>query len=160
MNRPAQSGPDGSERRAPDCRINPRARQQVSTALCRRTCADVPYRTGLAGLARPRSCNAVSSGATGARDAAVERAAETGDRRIKRVDAERNAALSQRRAASVVKWLTNRGGIDASRLSPKGYGKDEPIDTNDTDEGRQRNRRVQFKILTTDSATNLKDGAP
>jgi OmpA-OmpF porin, OOP family len=71
-----------------------------------------------------------------------------------------NQTLSQRRAASVVKWLTNRGGIDASRLAPKGYGKDEPIDTNDTDEGRQRNRRVQFKILANDSATNVKDGAP
>ena len=69
-----------------------------------------------------------------------------------------NQALSQRRAASVVKWLTTRGGIEASRLSPKGYGKDEPIDSNDTEEGRQRNRRVQFKILATDKATNVKDG--
>jgi OmpA-OmpF porin, OOP family len=70
-----------------------------------------------------------------------------------------NQALSQRRAASVVNWLTTRGGVEASRLSPKGYGKDQPLDTNDTDEGRQRNRRVQFKILTTDKATNVKDGA-
>jgi outer membrane protein OmpA-like peptidoglycan-associated protein len=69
-----------------------------------------------------------------------------------------NQALSQRRAASVVKWLTTRGGIEASRLSPKGYGKDEPIDSNDTEEGRQRNRRVQFKILATDKTTNVKDG--
>ncbi|RYZ02712.1 MAG: porin [Myxococcales bacterium] len=71
-----------------------------------------------------------------------------------------NQNLSQRRAASVVKWLTNRGGVEASRLTPKGYGKDDPIDTNDTEEGRQKNRRVQFRILTTDKATNVKDGAP
>lgn len=71
-----------------------------------------------------------------------------------------NQALSQRRAASVVKWLVNRGGVEAGRLTPKGYGKDDPIDTNDTDEGRQKNRRVQFRILTTDKATNVKDGAP
>ncbi|MDF3065177.1 MAG: porin [Polyangiaceae bacterium] len=71
-----------------------------------------------------------------------------------------NQALSQRRAASVVKWLVNRGGVEAARLTPKGYGKDDPIETNDTEEGRQKNRRVQFRILTTDKATNVKDGAP
>jgi OmpA-OmpF porin, OOP family len=69
-----------------------------------------------------------------------------------------NQKLSQRRAASVVKWLSQRGGVETARLSPKGYGKDEPVDTNDTEEGRQKNRRVQFKILTTDKATNVKDG--
>ncbi len=71
-----------------------------------------------------------------------------------------NQTLSQRRATSVVKWLTTRGGLDAARLSPKGYGKDQPIETNDSEEGRQKNRRVQFKILTSDKATNVKDGAP
>lgn len=70
-----------------------------------------------------------------------------------------NQTLSQRRAASVVKWLTNRGGVEAARLSPKGYGKDQPIDSNDTEAGRQKNRRVQFKILSSDKPTNVKDGA-
>jgi outer membrane protein OmpA-like peptidoglycan-associated protein len=57
-----------------------------------------------------------------------------------------NKTLSQNRAAAVVKALTKRG-IDASRLTPKGFGPDEPIASNDNDEGRQKNRRVQFKIL-------------
>jgi outer membrane protein OmpA-like peptidoglycan-associated protein len=37
--------------------------------------------------------------------------------------------------------------IDASRLESKGFGQEKPIDTNETDEGRQNNRRVQFIIL-------------
>jgi outer membrane protein OmpA-like peptidoglycan-associated protein len=58
-----------------------------------------------------------------------------------------NQKLSQRRAASVVKWLTAAGGIVDDRLSSKGYGMDDPIADNDAAEGRQKNRRVQFKIL-------------
>ncbi len=57
-----------------------------------------------------------------------------------------NKKLSDRRAASVMRWLTTRGEIDASRLSAKGYGMDQPIDDNSTDAGRQKNRRVEFKI--------------
>ncbi|WP_437676770.1 OmpA family protein [Sorangium sp. So ce131] len=57
-----------------------------------------------------------------------------------------NVKLSQARAESVVKALVQRG-IEAERLAPKGYGPDVPIADNDTDEGRQKNRRVQFKIM-------------
>ncbi len=57
-----------------------------------------------------------------------------------------NMRLSRNRAASVVKWLTSRG-IDASRLTSKGFGPDNPIDTNKTKEGRQNNRRVEFHII-------------
>jgi OOP family OmpA-OmpF porin len=60
-----------------------------------------------------------------------------------------NQKLSQRRAASVMKWLTGKGSVVADRLSSKGYGMDAPIADNDTAEGRQKNRRVQFKILET-----------
>ncbi len=59
-----------------------------------------------------------------------------------------NKKLSQRRAASVVHWLTTRGEVDDSRLTPRGYGMDQPIEDNSTDEGRQKNRRVQFKITS------------
>jgi outer membrane protein OmpA-like peptidoglycan-associated protein len=39
-------------------------------------------------------------------------------------------------------------GVDKSRLSAKGYGQDLPIADNNTDVGRQANRRVQFSIVT------------
>ena len=45
-----------------------------------------------------------------------------------------------------MKALIKRG-IEKERMTAKGYGQSVPIDTNDTDEGRQKNRRVQFKIL-------------
>ncbi len=57
-----------------------------------------------------------------------------------------NKNLSQRRAEAVLKALIARG-IKAGRLVAKGYGQDVPIADNNTDEGRQKNRRVQFKIL-------------
>jgi outer membrane protein OmpA-like peptidoglycan-associated protein len=38
-------------------------------------------------------------------------------------------------------------GIDSSRITSHGYGETKPVTTNDTDEGRQLNRRVEFKIL-------------
>jgi OmpA-OmpF porin, OOP family len=65
-----------------------------------------------------------------------------------------NLKLSERRAAAVVKWLVKKGGIDATRLTSHGYGMEEPIADNDTPEGRQKNRRVQFKIVEKASKTN------
>ncbi|RME18730.1 MAG: hypothetical protein D6799_02605 [Bacteroidetes bacterium] len=58
-----------------------------------------------------------------------------------------NMKLSQKRAESVVNYLIGKG-ITADRLVAKGYGETQPIDTNDTEEGRQNNRRVEFKILS------------
>jgi OOP family OmpA-OmpF porin len=57
-----------------------------------------------------------------------------------------NQALSEQRAASVVEYLVGKG-IDGARMSAKGYGESQPIDSNDTDEGRERNRRVEMKVL-------------
>jgi len=57
-----------------------------------------------------------------------------------------NQTLSEKRAYAVMNWLVQFGGIDAKRLSAKGYGKTVPIASNDTDEGRQLNRRVDFVI--------------
>lgn len=57
-----------------------------------------------------------------------------------------NKTLSNARAASVVAWLAGHG-IERTRLVSAGYGQDSPIDTNDTPEGRQNNRRVEFRIL-------------
>jgi len=57
-----------------------------------------------------------------------------------------NKKLSDERAKSVVTYLVNKG-IDINRLEAKGYGFDEPIATNDTDEGRQMNRRTEFMVI-------------
>lgn len=58
-----------------------------------------------------------------------------------------NNRLSRDRAESVVNYLIDNG-VDKSRLSFKGYGKAQPIASNDTEEGRQDNRRVEFKIIS------------
>jgi outer membrane protein OmpA-like peptidoglycan-associated protein len=57
-----------------------------------------------------------------------------------------NNLLSQARADAVREWLIRRG-IPAEKLTAKGYGSHVPIASNDTDEGRAQNRRVQFKII-------------
>ena len=56
-----------------------------------------------------------------------------------------NLALSQRRSAAVKAALVSRFKIDASRLVTAGYGASSPVDTNDTLEGRARNRRVELQ---------------
>ena len=54
-----------------------------------------------------------------------------------------NLKLSQRRAASVRQFLIDNG-IAPSRLESVGYGETQPIATNDTPEGRAKNRRIEF----------------
>jgi outer membrane protein OmpA-like peptidoglycan-associated protein len=58
-----------------------------------------------------------------------------------------NIRLSARRAQSVKEYLTNNFGIAPQRLTSEGRGKSEPIDTNKTPEGRQKNRRVEIVNL-------------
>ena len=67
-------------------------------------------------------------------------------------DGDRNLDLSQRRAESVLRELVKLG-VDAGRLEAVGYGEARPVDTNRTDDGRERNRRVEFTILVTDGGT-------
>ncbi len=57
-----------------------------------------------------------------------------------------NVDLSNRRAQAVRNYLV-RNGIESSRVSPKGYGKQDPIATNDTEDGRAENRRVEFVVM-------------
>ena len=56
-----------------------------------------------------------------------------------------NQILSENRAQAIYNFLIENG-IEADRLSYKGYGETQPIDTNDTEEGRANNRRSEFKI--------------
>ncbi len=58
----------------------------------------------------------------------------------------KNKLLSLERAKSVVAYLVAKG-IAEDRVTAKGYGADEPIEENDNDEGRQKNRRTEVKIL-------------
>jgi len=69
-----------------------------------------------------------------------------------------NRQLGQSRAASVVNWLVQHG-IKRERLTPKGYGSDRPIADNTSEEGRKKNRRVEFKILRRKPADAAKEGA-
>jgi len=59
-----------------------------------------------------------------------------------------NLNLSQGRSQSVVDYLISQG-IESYRLSAQGYGETVPIDSNDTEEGRANNRRVEFTVLKT-----------
>lgn len=57
-----------------------------------------------------------------------------------------NQTLSQGRAEAVMNYLID-SGISSARLHAVGYGESIPVDSNDTEEGRADNRRVEFKIL-------------
>jgi len=57
-----------------------------------------------------------------------------------------NIKLSERRATSVRNYLIEKFGIEASRLSTKGYGYTKPVASNKTAEGRQKNRRIEAMI--------------
>jgi OOP family OmpA-OmpF porin len=70
---------------------------------------------------------------------------------------EHNLDLSQRRAESVVNYLVEKFGIERSRLTAKGYGETRPVADNSTDEGKQKNRRIEAVI---DCAFDVKEVQP
>jgi OOP family OmpA-OmpF porin len=57
-----------------------------------------------------------------------------------------NLDLSNRRADAVVQYLGSKG-IAADRLIPRGYGETRPVADNATDEGRAKNRRIEFQLI-------------
>lgn len=56
-----------------------------------------------------------------------------------------NQPLSEERALAVKKYLEGKG-VDPSRLESRGFGSSQPVDSNETEEGRAKNRRVEFKV--------------
>lgn len=62
-------------------------------------------------------------------------------------DMKLNIKLSEDRAAEVKKFLVEKGGIAAERITTKGWGPTRPIASNVTEETRKKNRRVEFSIL-------------
>jgi len=61
--------------------------------------------------------------------------------------AEYNQWLSEKRAESVKKYVVGKGITD-SRITTQGYGQTKPVAPNNTEEGRQQNRRVEVTIVT------------
>jgi len=59
-----------------------------------------------------------------------------------------NLNLSKKRADSIKKYLVDKFGISASRISTRGFGESQPVASNKTKEGRQQNRRVVANIAT------------
>jgi outer membrane protein OmpA-like peptidoglycan-associated protein len=62
-------------------------------------------------------------------------------------DDQENFKLSEARAEAVVKYIHEKGLVTRERLVHVGYGETQPKFSNDTDEGRQKNRRVELKIV-------------
>jgi len=58
-----------------------------------------------------------------------------------------NQLLSENRAKSVKDYLVENG-IEANRLTTKGYGDTNPIASNETETGRAENRRTEFKVVS------------
>ena len=63
-------------------------------------------------------------------------------------DAEYNYALSQRRADSVVQYMASQHNIPAHKIYLIGLGKDKPVESNKTRDGRAKNRRVDVRLMT------------
>jgi outer membrane protein OmpA-like peptidoglycan-associated protein len=59
--------------------------------------------------------------------------------------AQKNGALSEQRASSVAQYLRTKG-ISDQRIAANGYGSTRPVTSNDTPEGRQKNRRVELTL--------------
>jgi len=60
---------------------------------------------------------------------------------------ETNWELSTARATNVVRYLVEVENLEPARFTAAGYGEYRPVGDNDTPEGRQKNRRIEIKIL-------------
>ncbi|MBZ5701178.1 MAG: OmpA family protein [Acidobacteriia bacterium] len=71
---------------------------------------------------------------------------------------EMNQQLSERRAASVHDYLVQEG-VPGTAVTSRGFGKTQPVASNDTPEGRQRNRRVELVVTGDAIGAAAKDSA-
>jgi len=65
-------------------------------------------------------------------------------------NAEANKALSQKRAQAIMDYLVKQG-VDPAQLQAVGYGSEQPVADNATDEGQFKNRRIEFEVLNTET---------
>jgi chemotaxis protein MotB len=70
-----------------------------------------------------------------------------------------NWDLSKARAGGVLRYLTEKGGIDSAKLSSVGYGDTKPMTSNATEEGRQKNRRVDIVLYSSEPAREQSEPA-
>jgi chemotaxis protein MotB len=68
-----------------------------------------------------------------------------------------NWELSRARAAGIVRYLVEKGGLDSAKLSAVGYGASRPVASNATEEGRKRNRRIEIVLLATETSRPAQD---
>ncbi len=62
-------------------------------------------------------------------------------------DAQVNQQISESRSTNVRQYLLSKG-VQENRITSKGYGQNSPIESNDTEEGRQKNRRTELRIIS------------
>jgi len=74
-------------------------------------------------------------------------------------DSEYNYGLSQRRADAVIQYLAAQHNIPPHKIYLIGLGKDKPVDSNGTKEGRAKNRRVDVRLMTNTTATTTPPSA-
>ncbi len=75
-------------------------------------------------------------------------------------DAEYNYNLSQRRAASVIQYLAAEHNIPGYKIYLIGLGKDKPVDSNKTSQGRAKNRRVDVRLMSNTASENAPAQSP
>jgi outer membrane protein OmpA-like peptidoglycan-associated protein len=129
------------------CPLVPKAPEPPATKLAEKTIVlsqQVKFETGTAVL-RPESDRVLSEVARILTDHPEVELIEVQGHTDEVGTADYNRQLGQSRATSVVSWLVQHG-VKRERLLPKGYGSDRPIADNATEEGRQKNRRVEFQI--------------
>lgn len=138
---PTQPGPPASDARRNGC---PNERVRVTESAIQ-VVGQVVFATNRDKIKRPgipvlEAVADVMRGAPFIRRLSIE--GHTDDRSTP----ERNLDLSERRARAVMRWLIQHG-VAAERLESHGFGQTRPVASNDSEDGRAQNRRVEFRIV-------------